>query len=81
MRLALLLLVACGAAERPCSSPAPEIKRVVERVPCLNMPPPLRPDRDPDPGLDRAQLGRYGETASASDLVRLARKNARRRRR
>lgn len=59
MRLALLLLVACGAAERPCSSPAPEIKRVVERVPCLNMPPPLRPDRDPDPGLDRARQMDY----------------------
>lgn len=37
-----------------------------------------RPDRRNAPPL---QLGRYGETASASDLVRLARKNARRRRR
>lgn len=55
VRLALLFLVACSTPSKPCAPiyvATPELPRVI--TPCLSVPPPERPDQDPDPGLDRA---------------------------
>lgn len=56
MRFLALMLTACSSAA-PCAPQVvyvatPEPPRAI--TPCLSVPPPQRPDQDPDPGLDRA---------------------------